>query len=133
MSETVAVTIITAERERMPDGDVKRVLSRILADEIGHARFGWSWLAEVAPTLDAAARARLGRYLEVAFAHVEAHELAHLPDTGAPPPGAEAVGVCSGREARELFYDTIEAVVVPQLDACGLPAARAWKERRRAA
>jgi hypothetical protein len=132
MSETIAVTIITAEREQMPEGDAKRVLSKILADEIGHARFGWGFAAEAVPTLDDAAKARTSRYLEVAFAHVEQHELAHLPDTGAPPEGAEAVGVCSGREARALFYDTIEEVVVPRLEAMGLAAGRAWQRRRRA-
>jgi hypothetical protein len=129
LSETVAVAIISAEREEMPDGDVRRVLSRILADEIGHARFGWSFLAEVAPDLDERARRRLSRYLAVAFAHVEAHELTHLPDTGAPPAGAEALGVCSGREARGIFYETIEDIVIPRLEAHGLAAGRAWRER----
>jgi len=132
LSETVAVTIITAEREQMPDGDVKRILSQILADEIGHARFGWGWVGEALPTLGATEKAALSRYLSIAFAHVEAHELTHLPDTGAPPPGAEAVGVCSGREARSLFYETIEEVVVPRLSAFGLDAHRAWIERPRA-
>jgi hypothetical protein len=133
LSETIAVSIITAEREQMPDGPVRRILSRILADEIGHARFGWTWLAEVAADLDAPTRGRLARYLEVAFAHVEAHELAHLPDTGAPPSDAALVGVCSGREARSIFYETIADAVVPRLEQHGIAADRAWRRRPRVA
>lgn len=130
LSETVAVAIISAEREEMPDNDVRRVLSWILADEIGHARFGWGLVAEILPTLGADAKERLAAYLAVAFAHVEAHELAHLPNTGAPPPGAEAIGVCSGREARETFYATVDEVIIPRLEEHGLAARRAWNGRR---
>ncbi len=130
LSETIAVAIISAEREEMPDNDVRRVLSQILADEIGHARFGWTLVAEILPDLGAAAKQRLAAYLTVAFAHVEAHELAHLPNTGAPPPGAEAVGVCSGREARATFYAAIEEVIIPRLEDHGLAARHAWETRR---
>src|SRR6185369_951358 len=94
------------------------------------ARFGWGLLHAAAPALDIAARRRLGDYLSVAFAHVEEHELSHLPITGPQPEGADDVGVCDGGEARELFYATVREVIVPRLEALGIPAGRAWRARR---
>jgi len=135
LSESIAVALIGAERLKMPPGALRDLLTRIYADEVGHARFGWRVVTEQAPSLDGAARERLGDYLEVAFAHVEAHELAHLPIAPALPEGAEALGLCDGAEARGLFYATVEEVIVPRLEALGLPAARAWHaaQARRAA
>jgi hypothetical protein len=129
LAETVAVTIISAERLEMPEGELRALLTRILADEIGHARFGWRFLAEVGPSLDAAARARLGAYLRVAFAHLERHELTHLPVGARFPEGAVAYGLCDGAGARELFYDTVRDVIIPRLEAHGVPAEAAWKAR----
>jgi hypothetical protein len=129
LSETVAVALIGAEREEMPDGRLRALLTRIWSDEIGHARFGWQLLGEHAPRLDAAARARLGLYLQLAFAHLEAHELSHLPADAEAPPGGPALGLCTGRDARELFYATIEQVILPGLEHVGLPARSAWQLR----
>jgi len=132
LAETVAVSIIGAERLEMPDGPLRDLLGRILADEVGHARFGWRYLDRVAKDLDEGARARLGDYLAVAFAHLERHELDHLHAGGRVPPGGAALGLCDGGEARELFYDTVRAVIIPRLEAHGLPAAAAWDRRPRA-
>jgi hypothetical protein len=130
LSETVAVSLIAAERVEMPRGPLHDLLTRIWSDEIGHARFGWSIVTERSRSLDAAARARLDAYLAVAFAHLERHELAHLPRTAAPTDGA-ALGLCSGADARTLFYETVDAVIVPRLVALGFDAARAWSARAR--
>lgn len=130
LSETVAVALIAAERLEMPAGDLRDLLTQILADEVGHARFGWALLRDVAPTLDADVRARLGAYLSLAFAHLESHELAHLPREAAPPPEAAALGLCNGVDARALFVDTVREVIVPGLEALGLPASSAWSARR---
>src|SRR5204863_6003737 len=67
LSETVAVSLIGAERIEMPEGELRDLLTKIFADEVGHSRFGWRTLARVAPTLDGATKERLGDYLEVAF------------------------------------------------------------------
>ena len=114
MSETVAVALIGAERLEMPEGPLRELLTRIYADEIGHARFGWRFLERVGGELDEAERHAVERYLPVAFAHLEAHELAHLPDCDAPPNGA-SLGLCSGRQARLLFHETVEQVIRPGL------------------
>jgi len=126
LSETVAVALIGAERLEMSEGELRELLTSIWSDEVGHARFGWRLLANVAPTLDRATKERLGDYLEVAFAHLVEHELAHLPLSSRPPPEGAALGLCNGRDARALFFATVEEVIVPALDAHGLPARRAW-------
>lgn len=115
MSETVAVSLIGDERQRMPQGPLRELLTAIYADEVGHARFGWRLLEQVAPTLRCDERTAIERYLPVALAHLEQHELSHLPNVDAPACGA-ALGLCSGREARELFYETVESLIIPGLE-----------------
>lgn len=131
MSETVAVALIGAERLEMPEGPLRELLTRIWSDEVGHARFGWRLVHELVPTLDADAKARLNRYAAVAFEHVERHELQHLPMNSRPPEEGAELGLCSGEDARTLFYETIRDVVIPGLNKAGLDGATAWKERLR--
>jgi hypothetical protein len=126
LSETVAVSLIGAERIEMPEGELRELLTKIYADEVGHSRFGWRTLGRLAPTLDAETKDRLGDYLEVAFDALVEHELAHLPEASQPPPEGVALGLCSGSDARKLFFDTVEQVIVPGLEVHGIPAARAW-------
>jgi hypothetical protein len=129
LSETVAVSLIGAERLMMPEGDLRELLTRIWADEIGHARFGWLLVAQLLPEVSAGERARLGAYLAVAFAHLERHELSHLPIDARPPVEGAALGLCNGPDARALFYATVQEVIVPRLDDLGLVASEAWTTR----
>ena len=114
MSETVAVALIGAERLEMPDGSLRALLDRIYADEIGHARFGWRLLEEVGLDITLEERTAIERYLPVAFEHLAVHEISHLPDL-CPPPGGETLGLCSGRDARMLFGETVREVIRPGL------------------
>jgi hypothetical protein len=131
MSETVAVSLIGAERLAMPDGELRAVLETILADEIGHARFGWKLLAETLPRLDPSERERLEPYLAVAFAHLERHELDHIVGGAGNGPEGAALGLCDASDMRGLFYATVVDVIVPRLEGLGLAAHRAWDERVR--
>lgn len=126
LSETVAVSLIGAERIEMPEGELHDLLTKIYADEVGHSRFGWRMLGKLAPRIDDAMKERLGDYLEVAFDHLVEHELSHLPESSRPPPEGVVLGLCSGLSARELFFDTVEQVIVPGLELHGIPAKRAW-------
>jgi hypothetical protein len=128
LSETVAVSLIGDERLQMPAGELRDLLTGIYADEVGHARFGWRLVRSLAPGLDARTRARLSIYLRVAFGHLEAHELSHLPMRPAPKDG-EVLGLCSGCEARELFFETVGSIIVPGLEEIGLAAREAWATR----
>ncbi len=132
LSETVAVALIGAERLEMPDGPLRTVLSEIWADEVGHARFGWRVAQELLPALDDAARLRISLYLRVALRHLELHELAHLPLASTPPPAGVALGLCSGADARVLFYETVSEAILPRLEDLGLAADDAWMARKTA-
>ena len=116
MSETVAVALIGAERLEMPEGELRDLLTRIWADEVGHARFGWRLLERMARTLTAQEKEAIRAYLPTAFAHLEAHELAHLPERGAPA-GGESLGLCSGKGARVLLRETIDEVIAPRIQS----------------
>lgn len=129
LSETIAVSLIGAERLEMPDGELKDLLTRIYAEECGHANFGWRLLDQLLKRGDDALKKRLSIYLSVAFAHLEHHELAHLPLSSCPPPEGAALGLCSGADARELFYATIERIIIPGLESHGLSARDAWENR----
>jgi hypothetical protein len=131
LSETVAVALLSAERLSMPEGALRELLTSIVADEMGHARFGWRLVTSRVPRLDEASRERLTDYLRVAFTALEAHELAHLPTEFSPPPEGRALGLCRGDEARRLFYETVDEAIVPPLEALGLRAAEAWRSRER--
>ncbi|MCX5746405.1 MAG: ferritin-like domain-containing protein [Proteobacteria bacterium] len=132
LSETVAVALIGAERLEMPEGPLRVLLDKIWADEIGHSRFGWRYVAHELAALTPDELDAVARYLPVAFGHLEAHELAHIPVATTWPAEGVAYGLCDGGDARALFYDTVTEVIIPQLEAHGLSAARAWDQRRTA-
>lgn len=117
LSETVAVALIDAERRALEGNPLGGVLKSILADEVGHARFGWTLFEEV--ELDDPLRARLSRYAKIALAHLERHELAHLSPLPAPA-GAQAYGACDGALARDIFHATVEDVIRPGLARFGI-------------
>ncbi len=127
LSETVAVALIDAEREQAGPPELQDLLKQILADEVQHARFGWRLLEAHAPQLDEAQRERLSDYLVDAFHALRAHELHYLPPTAPPSELAESYGVCDGRDARALFFDTVHTVIIPRLEEFGLSAKAAWK------
>ena len=129
LSETVAVGLIGAERLEMPEGPLRELLSEIWADEVGHARFGWRVAQELVPALDPGGRARLSLYLRVALRHLELHELEHLPLGSRPPAAGAALGLCSGADARTLFYETVSQAILPSLEKLGLAANDAWAAR----
>lgn len=135
LSETVAVALISEERELADEPLVRATLDRILPDEVAHARLGWLYLTHNLPRLDAGAPARMAAYLRVAFAYLERREVDLLPLTPPAIPAElraqrEAVGLCEGEDARSLFYKTVTEVIVPRFEALGIDASDAWKHRR---
>jgi len=128
MSETIAVSVIRAEQAELDGGPLGQLLGSILADEVQHARFGWSVLGLMAPRLDDGARSRLSDYLVDAFVHQMEYEIPKLPvNLGLRSEVAEA-GVCDGSAARALFFETMEQIIVPKLEEAGLEARRAWEQ-----
>ena len=133
LSETVAVGLISAERLHSVHPVLEETLRSILADEVQHARFGWTLLDDVSDSLTPRIRRRLGDYLAPAFASLRAYEFDNLPAQSAPSDAGEAVGLCDGPSSRRIFMDTVTDVIIPGLEAHGLPAARAWSASLRIA
>lgn len=123
LNETVAVALLESNRRLVTESTLRRVLTEILADEVGHSRMGWQILSTAAPRIDDQMRARLGAYLVPAFAQLFQR---HYTGLGAPrPPAAGVVGVESGRDSTALFIDVVNEVILPRLEAFDLPARQA--------
>ncbi len=124
-SETVAVALLAAEREQAATPDLRDVLDRILADEIGHARLGWKLLDEVLPTAPARLRKRLSAYLVAVFEHQLAFHAPFLDMPRASDRGV-SIGAPHGPSSFGVFTSTMTNVTIPGLAARGLAAPRAW-------
>lgn len=135
LSETVSIALLTEERELTAEPVIARVVDQLAADEVLHARLGWSYLASVWPTLDATQRARTDAYLPIAFGYLEAKMLEAMPLVRDLPATlreeAEALGCLASEDGRELLYATLEEVIAPRLRDYGLDAMAAWRRRRR--
>jgi len=132
LSETIAVSVIRAEQAEIEAGPFGEILASILADEVQHARVGWSLLGVVAPLLDDDARARIDAWLVDALAHLVAWEVPKLPVVLGRRPELAQAGVCDGLAARGLFEDTVTQVIVPGLERAGLAGRAAWDHVRHA-
>ena len=133
-SETVAVSLVGTERELAATPELRRTLSQILSDEVKHARFGWTLLAELAPHLDRATRHGINDYLAPCFAHqIDFH--APFLKMGSASDEAMGVGAPDGATNWAIFVETIERVTVPGLEHHGFAARAAWTQAisRRAA
>ena len=129
LEETVAVALLEAGRARVAHEPLRGVIQLILADEIGHARFGWRLLAEEVPELPRAARLRLEDYLATAMQHLFARfARAHA---GPSTAGATAVGACAGRADHDLFLRTVDEAILPGLEGVGLDVSRALESSAR--
>jgi hypothetical protein len=119
--ETLAVAVIGSERERATLEPLRATLTSILADEVGHARFGWTLLRDVAPALDASIKRRISAYLVAVF---ERDLAAVYPGRDAKPASeaALAVGAHDGPLAWETLTSTLRAVTVPGLERLGFHA-----------
>ena len=131
LSETVAVALIAAEREEMPNGPIRSLLTEIWSDECGHANFGWNLVQRLWQYTTTQDKTDINEYLAIAFAHLEDHELRHLPLHNVLhfPQEASAIGLCNGNTARALFYATVEGIIIVGLNTIGLSATTAWNKR----
>lgn len=125
--ETLAVSVIGGERERAASEPLRRVLTEILADEVGHARFGWRLLRDVESALDADLRARLAAYLVGVF---ERDLRAMRGAITAAPASDRALGLGApdGPVMWATFWQTMTRVTLPGLERHGIRAAWAWHE-----
>lgn len=132
VNETIAVALLTEERELTREPAIAAVLEQLVADEVGHAKLGWTYLAETWPTLDAAQRARTDAYLPYAFAYLEESlmgPIARLRYDDARRDELNALGLPAPQDLRELFYAAMQQAVLAPLDAQGLAASEGWAAR----
>lgn len=128
-SETVAVALVATERELAGPPAVRTVLEQILRDEIKHSRFGWRILARYAPSLTTTERAGIDEYLS----DVVEHQLDfHGQFLAMPYAGEEGIGIGAphGGSSWQVFLTTMNQVVIPGLEQCGLRAEDAWTSAR---
>jgi len=123
LNETVAVALLESNRRLVTESTLRRVLTEILADEVGHSRMGWQMLSHLAPRIDDGMRARLGAYLVPAFSQLFER---HFAGAATPHlPAIETLGVEDRRDATKLFIDVVNDVILPRLDAFDLPGREA--------
>lgn len=122
-SETLAVGMLTEERELCREPYIERVIQQLLSDETLHARVGWAYLQHVWPSLDADARQRTTDYVPHALRFFEREMLSTTkigyvdPQTRAD---ARALGFSDPQSAREIFDMTIDEVIEPRLREIGI-------------
>jgi hypothetical protein len=126
-SETVAVALVATERELAGPRSLRRVLDQILRDEIKHSRFGWRLVSRLAPSLSTRERTSMNEYLVDAFEHQVAFHAPFLEMPCASEAGL-AIGAPHGRSNWLVFTTTMNDIVVPGLERCGLAARAAWSD-----
>jgi hypothetical protein len=134
LNETIGVAMLTEERALAREPAISAVLDQLAADEVWHAKLGWLYLAEVWPALDDIARQRTNAYLRYAFGYLEAalvDPISRVRFDDALTEELNALGVAAPQDMRELFYEALESIVLPQLEAQGVHARAAWAERTR--
>jgi len=121
VAETVATVVLATLRQEVTDPVVKAVLGVIYADEVTHARLGWSYLAYNLRAEDARFRAVAGAMIPVAVAGA-----ANVVDAPKPEdetsPALKAHGFVTPTEERALFARTVREVLAPGFEALGVAA-----------
>ena len=119
VAETVATVVLATLRQDVTDPVVKAVLGVIYADEVSHARLGWSYLTYNL-------RAGGDRFKEVAAAMipVAVRGAANVVDAPKPEdatsPLRKAHGFVTAGEERALFAHTVREVLAPGFEALGI-------------
>lgn len=124
INETTACAILEASIAQAESPLVKAALTRILADEVDHARVGWAHLASAWVTPEM--RRELPSWLQ--WLHEANHHDLLGDDTPLPREKYPAHGMLSRRRAREVTYATLMDVVFPGYRRAGVDpsAAEEW-------
>ena len=113
------------------DPCLREAVRRLLADEVLHGSFGFDYLRAWTPWLDANAGVRpsIDRFLRRAFAELE--RLKGGAEAAACAQSADelALGIPAHERLPQVFYQTVEAAIVPALEAFGFEAGAAWRAR----
>jgi hypothetical protein len=133
IGETLAAALIHACGVLASDRVVKTMFRSIAGDEVHHARLGWYYLSWRAPQWS---RPELQRAADAAARMVVNVEVDFWQGRDAPrgsKKAARALGVLDTKAQRKVIRDVMENEILPGLDAFGLGASHAWKQRKRGA
>jgi hypothetical protein len=131
LSEMVALARLVDSLEQTTDETARAAIRGVLADEVLHGTYGFHYLDARRDVLaaDVELRGSLAGYLRHAFAVLEAELQTPMRGAARPSAGAIALGVIDPVRAADCFQQTIEAVVVPGLEARGIAADEAYRTR----
>jgi hypothetical protein len=132
IGETVSVAMIQGVRKNATDPVVHAALTRMLADESFHSRFGWWWLELEAPRLSPEERSSLDSFIVRAMAAVEkaarpSQEVIAGVANKTFDPGP--FGAMSVDERESAFLRVMHGTIVPGLEAAGFDGTRLWARR----
>jgi hypothetical protein len=131
VGETLAAALLRACRERATDPVARAHFSSILGDEVHHAHFGWYYLTWRAPLWSERERRAVGERLGEFVADIEWALWFGRDAPESARAAADALGVLDSDSQRAVVKEVMETEIVPGLDALGLGASAAWRERRR--
>jgi hypothetical protein len=120
VAETYATVVLGAVRERTTDPVAHAVMDNIYADEVQHARIGWSYLAYCLEHGGAGERAAAERMIPIAIQGCANVVEAPRPTTGPVDEALAAHGMMSPEDERVLFVKSIREVLAPGFHALGL-------------
>lgn len=132
IGETLAAALLTGCRRRAVDPVAKALFSALVADEIHHARLGWYYLAWRSPQWSRAERQRVSDRAAALVVDVERRFFRGRDAPRGSERAARALGVLDSAAQQEIVRQVMEDEIVPALDALGLGATHAWRQRRRA-
>jgi 1,2-phenylacetyl-CoA epoxidase catalytic subunit len=134
IGETVAVPLFKSLREGCTNPVARRVLDRVLRDEVRHRDFGWTvlgWLLE--GPMEAQLRAVAVQALPRFFMQIQTSYGATLKHLTTMPAEDRAWGLMPPAEYAAVVERTFTRDWIPRFAAVGIDARAAWDESRRVA
>jgi hypothetical protein len=131
ISETLALALLSACKDRATDPVTSAVFANIVSDEVHHARLGWYYLAWRAPQWTQAERQRVADRAGELVVGVETRFWRGRDAPKGSQKAARALGVLDSVAQRAAVHRVMEDEIVPALDALGLGASLAWRLRKR--
>lgn len=129
VGETISVHMIRGVRDHASDPVIHNVMTRLLADESFHSRFGWWWL-ESMPLRDEDkkfAESYLRRLLPSVIKSLQPSAKALAKEHRYSPFGSMAP-----LERSEALRVAFERTILPGFDKAGIDATAIWKQAHRA-
>jgi hypothetical protein len=135
IGETLSRPMLEAIAVVATDPIAEGCARQILRDEHLHATFGWEAMADIVPRLGADDREAVHARIARALAGFQASTACGIEVAEVAGKSIEIVregpnlGTLTDEQYAMIFYATLEAEILPQLDALGLDGSRAWAER----